>query len=60
VQPSLKKAKIRGFYSALNTLLGLNEITYFLLITYCYSTVLTTYVEHPKAIELVPLLGMIA
>ena len=33
-----KTAKIRGFHLARNTLLGLNELTYSLTITYCYST----------------------
>ena len=36
-----KTAKIRGFHLARNTLLGLNELTYSLIITYCYSTVFT-------------------
>ena len=36
-----KTAKIRGFHLALNTLLGLNEVTYSLPITYHYSTVFT-------------------
>ena len=34
-----KTAKIRGFHLARNTLLGLNELTYSLSITYRYSTV---------------------
>ena len=31
-----KTAKIRGFHLARNTLLGLNELTYSLIITYRY------------------------
>jgi hypothetical protein len=49
-----KTANIRGFYLAHNTLLGLNEQ---LAIN---STVKTTYVEHPKAIEVVAILDMTA
>jgi hypothetical protein len=55
-----KTAKIRRFYLAHNTLLGLNELTYSWPITYnvTNSTVTTTYAEHPKAIEVVAILGM--
>jgi hypothetical protein len=55
-----QEENIRQFYLALNRLLGLNDVTYSLPLTYCYSTVLTIYVEHLKAIELVAILGMIA
>jgi hypothetical protein len=37
-----KTAKLRGFHLALNTLLGLNELTYYLPITYRYYTVFTS------------------
>jgi hypothetical protein len=50
-----KTANIRGFYLAQNTLLGLNELTYSYSPSPLHiannSTVLTTYVEHPKAID---------
>jgi hypothetical protein len=55
-----KTAKIRGFYLAHNTLLGLNELTYSRPITHCYQfhSNITTYVALPKAKEVVAILGM--
>ena len=55
-----KTAKMRRFHLARNTLLGLNELTYSLSITYRYSTVAYSlaYVKRRKSIELVAIKGM--
>ena len=55
----VEPAVLQHIHLARNTLLGLNELTYSLPITYRYSTVfILAYVDHPKAIELVAIKGM--
>ena len=44
-----KTAKIRGFHLARNTLLGLNELTYSLLITYMFLFMNFALYEYPLA-----------